>query len=174
MCSAKRVYTYDSNGNRQSQSVERTPASGSAVNDITTYVYDVQNRLTQILFQKPAGTLGQPQNVPVTTVIGWPAVRLLIRSCKRGTLPVGAASPFKPSGSKRCLKINAPRCRRTGRSSGASRRKRNAILCGEHWSATSSKHRSRTKKSWRRSRSAWMRTCRGYSPLCETEALSAL
>src|SRR5439155_22906673 len=50
---SKTSYTYDSNGNRQTQSVQRTPASGSAVNDVTTYIYDAQSRLLQTI--DPAG-----------------------------------------------------------------------------------------------------------------------
>ncbi len=47
---SKTSYTYDSNGNRQSQSVQRTLADQITVtNAVTTYVYDAENRLTQTI-----------------------------------------------------------------------------------------------------------------------------
>jgi RHS repeat-associated protein len=43
------VFSYDMNGNRLTNSVRRTTATGMVTNDVTSYVYDSQNRLVQTI-----------------------------------------------------------------------------------------------------------------------------
>ena len=51
------TWTYDSNGNRLTQSVTRTKADGSTSGEATAYSYDSENRLTQTTFAD--GTFSQ-------------------------------------------------------------------------------------------------------------------